>query len=69
MVLISFVLAVPVSWWASNRWLQDFAFRIGLEWWSFVAAGVMALLIAFITVSFHSVRAAVANPVEALRNE
>lgn len=69
LVFIAFVLAIPVSWWATHRWLQDFAFRVGLEWWTFVAAGLGAMVIAFLTVSFHSVRAATANPVEALRSE
>jgi ABC-type antimicrobial peptide transport system permease subunit len=69
LVFIAFVLAIPVSWWATHRWLQDFAFRVGLEWWTFVAAGLGAMVIAFLTVSFHSVRAATADPVEALRSE
>lgn len=69
LVAIAFVLAVPVGWWAAELWLRDFAYRIGMSWQSFVFAGLLALAIAFLTISFHSVRAALANPVEALRNE
>jgi len=51
------------------KWLQDFAYRITIQWWVFVAAGVVALLIAGITISFQSIKAALANPVKSLRNE
>ncbi|MFC5410245.1 ABC transporter permease [Larkinella bovis] len=69
LVLIAIVLASPLAWWAMNRWLQDFAYRIDVAWWVFVVAGVLALGIAFLTVSFQSIRAAVMNPVKSLRNE
>ncbi len=52
-----------------DKWLANFAYRIELPWWAFVLAGVLAILIAFITVSFQSIRAALANPVESLRSE
>jgi putative ABC transport system permease protein len=52
-----------------NKWLQDFAYRVNIEWWVFVAAGVGALLIALITVSFQAIKAAIANPVKSLRTE
>jgi putative ABC transport system permease protein len=52
-----------------QKWLQDFAYRINIEWWVFAIAGVAALLIAFITISFQSIKAAVANPVKSLRSE
>ncbi len=68
LVGIAFGIAAPVSWWAAHRWLQTFAFRISLEWWMFVLAGVLALALALVTVSFHAVKAAVANPVRCLRS-
>jgi putative ABC transport system permease protein len=52
-----------------NRWLQDFAYRISMQWWMFALAGVLALLIAIFTVSFQSIKAAIANPVDSLKNE
>jgi putative ABC transport system permease protein len=52
-----------------NNWLKDFAYRINIEWWMFVAAGLGALLIALITVSFQAIRAAVMNPIKSLRTE
>ena len=64
-----FLIAWPVAWYAINRWLQNFAYRIDLSWWIFVLAGVLALAIALLTVSWQAMRAATANPVEALRYE
>jgi putative ABC transport system permease protein len=69
LVFISTVIAFPIAWWAMHKWLQDFAYRIDIEWWVFALAGVMALLIALLTVSFQAVKAAVANPVKSLRTE
>ncbi|GGA98087.1 ABC transporter permease [Puia dinghuensis] len=69
LVFIASLIAFPLSWWAMNQWLQSFAYRIGISWWIFVAAGMAALLIALVTVSFQTIRAAVANPVRALRSE
>jgi putative ABC transport system permease protein len=69
LVLIASVIAFPVAWWAMNKWLEDFAYRIHMRWWVFALAGVGALLIALITVSFQTVRAALANPVKNLRTE
>ncbi len=69
LVCLAFVIAVPLAWYAMNRWLQDFAYRIDISWWIFALAGIMALLIALITVSFQAVRAALANPVKSLRSE
>jgi putative ABC transport system permease protein len=69
LVLIAIVLASPLAWWAMNQWLQDFAYRIAIEWWMFAAAGAVAVAIAFLTVSFQSIRAALANPVKSLRSE
>ena len=69
LVLIASALAIPLAWWAMNRWLQDFAYRINIGWWIFIAAGAIAFLIAFITVSSQAIKAALANPVKSLRTE
>ena len=69
LVLIAAVIAFPVAWWAMNKWLQDFAYRIDIGWWIFIAAGVITLLIALFTVIFQAIKAAVANPVKSLRTE
>jgi putative ABC transport system permease protein len=69
LVLIAFVIATPVAWWAMNRWLETFAYRIPLSWWMFGIAGGLALLIALLTVSFHAIKAAVASPVRSLKAE
>lgn len=69
LVLIALLIASPVAWWMMHRWLQDFAYRIDVEWWMFAGAGVVAVVIALLTVSYQSIRAALANPVDALRTE
>lgn len=69
LVGLSALLAFPVAWWLMHKWLQDFAYRINIGWWIFFIAGVVALLIALITVGFQSVKAALANPVKNLRTE
>jgi ABC-type antimicrobial peptide transport system permease subunit len=69
LVFISAVIAFPLSWWFMNKWLQNYAYRISINWWVFVIAGLLALLIALITISFQSIRAAIANPVKSLRTE
>ncbi|MBX2927505.1 MAG: ABC transporter permease [Saprospiraceae bacterium] len=69
LVLIAIVIASPVAYYFMDKWLADFAYRIELEWWMFTLAGVAAISIAFFTVSFQSVRAALTNPVESLRSE
>jgi putative ABC transport system permease protein len=69
LVLIAIVIASPVAWYFMNKWLSDFAYRIDIEWWMFALAGALAVLIAFLTVGFQSVRAALANPVKSLRSE
>jgi putative ABC transport system permease protein len=68
-VLIAFVIAVPVAWFGMNKWLENFAYKTTLSWWIFALAGVLALGIALLTVSFQSWKAATRNPVEALRYE
>ena len=69
LVVIAIIIASPVAWYAMNNWLQDFAYKVDIEWWIFVFAGLISILIAFITVSFQSIRAAQANPVDSLRSE
>ena len=69
LVLIAAIIAFPVAWWAMHKWLLDFAYRIHIGWWVFVAAGVAAVMIALITISFQSIKAALANPVKSLRTE
>ncbi len=68
-VLIANLVAWPVAWFAMNRWLENFAYRIGLSWWMFVLAAVLAVVIALITVSFQTVKAALKNPIDSLRYE
>jgi putative ABC transport system permease protein len=68
-IIFSNAIAWPVAWFVMNKWLQDFAYRIEISWWMFALAGAIALLIAMVTVSFHAIKAATANPVEALRYE
>jgi putative ABC transport system permease protein len=69
LVLIAIIIASPVAWWAMNKWLQSFAYRIIISWWMFVLAGLIAVFIALLTVSFQAIKAAVANPVKSLRTE
>lgn len=69
LVLVSIVIASPVAYWVMSKWLDDFAYRIKIGWWMFVLAGILALAIAFLTVSFQSVKAALMNPVKSLRSE
>ncbi|HEX6848459.1 MAG TPA: ABC transporter permease [Chitinophagaceae bacterium] len=69
LVLIAAVIASPLAWYFMHQWLQDFAYRINIAWWIFVIAGVTALLVALITISYKAIKAAVANPVKSLRTE
>jgi putative ABC transport system permease protein len=69
LVLLAFFLASPLAGWAMYKWLQNFAYHIQLEWWVFLLAGLLALLIALLTVSFQAIRVAVANPIKSLRTE
>jgi putative ABC transport system permease protein len=68
LVLLALLLASPLAYWLMEKWLTDFAYRIQISWWMFALAGAGALLVAFLTVSSQTLRAATANPVEALRN-
>jgi putative ABC transport system permease protein len=69
LVLVAALIAFPIAWWGMHKWLEDFAFRIGIPWWIFILAGVIAAFIAFITISLQAVKAAMANPVKNLRTE
>lgn len=69
LVLIAFVIATPLAWWGMNKWLDSFAYRISINWLVFALAGLIALLIALLTVSFESVKSATSNPVKSLRSE
>jgi len=69
LVLIAIVIASPIAWYAMHRWLQNFAYKIDIEWWVFALAGLLAVGIALLTVSFQSVKAALMNPVRSLRSE
>src|SRR5204863_6877556 len=69
LVIISIVIASPIAWWAMTKWLQDFAYRIPMSWWMFAIAGLVAIIIALITISFQSIKAALMNPVKSLRSE
>lgn len=69
LVSIAVIVASPIAWYIMSNWLQDYAYRINIQWWIFVMAAVLALLIAFITVSIQAIKAAVANPVNSLRTE
>jgi putative ABC transport system permease protein len=69
LVLIAFVIAAPVAWYAMNKWLQDYSYRIYLDWKIFATAGLLAVAIALVTVSFQAIKAALANPVKSLRTE
>jgi putative ABC transport system permease protein len=69
LVFIAIVIASPIAWWGMNKWLQGFAYRITVEWWVFVLAGVTAIIIAVLTVSFQSIKAALMNPVKSLKTQ
>lgn len=69
LVFIAIVIASPIAWWAMDKWLQDFAYRVDIQWWMFAIAGVLAILIALFTVSSQALKAALVNPVDSLRDE
>ena len=69
LVVIAFVIASPIAWYMMNKWLQDFAYKIDISWWIFALAAFLSVLITIVTVSFQSIKAALANPVESLRSE
>ncbi|HVW99417.1 MAG TPA: FtsX-like permease family protein, partial [Candidatus Babeliaceae bacterium] len=69
MILIAIIIASPIAWFVMNKWLQDFAYKITIHWWIFLITGAFVILIALVTVSFHTVKAAVVNPVKSLHAE
>ena len=69
LVALAILISAPIAWWAMNRWLRNFAYKIPLSWWLFALAGLSGLGIAFLTVGFHSFKAAKANPVKSLKIE
>jgi len=69
LVGLAALIAFPVAWIAMSNWLQDFAYRISIPWWIFLAAGLIAAAVALFTISFQAVKAALANPVNSLRSE
>jgi ABC-type antimicrobial peptide transport system permease subunit len=69
LVIVSIIIATPVAWYAMNKWLQDYTYRINISWMIFFIAGLLAIAIALITISFQSIKAAIANPVKSLRTE
>lgn len=69
LVLLSVLIITPIAWWAMNKWLQTFVYRINISWWMFAIAAFLVLFIALITVSFQAIKAAIANPVKSLRTE
>jgi putative ABC transport system permease protein len=69
LLLISLMVAVPIAHYASQQWLQNYAYRIQLDWWVFAIVGIMVLLIALCTISGQAIKAALANPVKSLRTE
>lgn len=69
LIVIAFIIATPVAWYIMHQWLQNYAYRIGISWWIFAGAGLLALFIALATISLQAIRAALSNPVKALRSE
>lgn len=69
LVLIAFLVATPVAWWAMHYWLQKYPYHVNIQWWVFALAGVLSVIIALCTVSYQAVKAAMANPVKSLRSE
>ncbi len=69
LVLVAFIIATPVAWWATHKWLEDFAYRTTMNWWIFALCGITMLLIALVTLGIQTIKAAIANPVKSLRTE
>jgi ABC-type antimicrobial peptide transport system permease subunit len=69
LVVISIFIATPVAWYAMNLWLNDFSYRIGMPWWVFAVAGVLAIVVSLLTVSYQAIKAALLDPVKSLRSE
>ncbi|MEL7530284.1 MAG: FtsX-like permease family protein [Bacteroidota bacterium] len=69
LIVIAILISVPIAWWLMSEWLQNFAYQVDIKWWFFALSGLLAIVIAFITVSIQSLQVALANPIESLRNE
>ncbi|WP_405207314.1 ABC transporter permease [Aquimarina sp. LLG6339-5] len=69
LIVFAFCIATPIAWWFMSSWLRDFAFRIQLNWWVFALTGIITLLVAIVTLSFQTIKAAVANPIKSLKTE
>ncbi len=69
LVIISFIIASPIAWFAMNRWLQTYTYRVKVEWWVFALTAILSIVIALLTVSYQAIKAAIANPVKSLRSE
>jgi putative ABC transport system permease protein len=69
LTFVAMVIAFPIAWWAMTKWLQDFTYRTNMSWTIYIIAGALTLLLAFVTVSVHAIRAALMNPVKSLRTE
>jgi putative ABC transport system permease protein len=69
LVLFACFMAIPVTWFIMNKWLQSFAYRVDISWWMFAVAGALVLTITLITISLQAIKAAIANPVKSLRTE
>jgi len=69
LVAISFIIATPIAYYGMGKWLQAFAYRVPLSWWMFAAAGILAIVIALVTVSSQAIKAALMNPVKSLKTE
>ena len=69
LLLISLVIAIPAAWWVGNQYLQNFAYRVTLSWWIFVAAALITVALTLLTVSFQAIKAATANPVKSIKSE
>ncbi|MCW3087626.1 MAG: transporter permease, partial [Sediminibacterium sp.] len=69
LVILALVIAIPIAWYFMHQWLQDFAYRVDIGWLVFAVTGTLAVLVALVTVSFQTYKAAMANPVNSLRTE
>ncbi|MBA3648523.1 MAG: ABC transporter permease [Chitinophagales bacterium] len=69
LVIVAAIIAFPIAWFGMNKWLQDYSYRVSIDWWTFAVAAIIIITISMITVSFHAIKAAIANPVKSLRTE
>jgi len=69
LIVVSLVIASPIAWFAMQQWLENYTYRINIQWWIFAVAGLLSIFIALATIIFHVLRAAISNPVNSLRSE